>query len=826
MQDNLTKQSFNITGMTCSACSAHVEKSVRAVTGVEKVQVNLLKNSMVVEYGKGATAEDIIAAVKSGGYGASLQGKSTWAAPEPPDETFSMGQRLIYSLCFLVPLMYIAMGRMWGLPGTAVFLENNYLSAFALTQLLLALPVIFINFKFFSGGTKALFRGSPNMDTLVATGSAASLIYGIYALYCICAASARGDFSAARELSSNLYFESSAMILTLITAGKLLEAKAKKRTSDAVNALMKLSPDTAHVIRNGKELTLSAEEIILGDEVVVRTGESFPCDGVIINGEGSADESAITGESMPVNKAVGDSVTGATILTGGFVTFRAAAVGKDTMFAKIIRRVEEASATKAPVARLADKVCAIFVPAVMLIALATFIIWVLSGYPISQGLNYAISVLVISCPCALGLATPTAIMAGTGRGAQQGILFKNAEVLEALHNTQVLVTDKTGTLTTGNPTVTDILPINDGIQAQERLLEFAAAIESKSEHPLARAIMKRAEGLAFPEITQFSQIGGSGVCGILNNERLIAGNESLMAHEGIDFTPAENLSREGKTVLYFALGGKYLGAIAVSDILRPHSAETINKLAQSHIEVVMLTGDNRATAEAIAKQANIKKVISQVKPQDKENIIQDIMQEGKTVAMVGDGINDAPALARAHIGIAIGGGTDAAMDSADVILMHGDFSACTDAIDLSRAVMRNIKQNLFWAFFYNVLGIPLAAGALVPLFGIALSPMLASAAMSMSSLFVVSNALRLRYFGVNNKKREEKKMTKTLKITGMMCAHCTGRVEKALNELEGVSAVVTLDDGGKAVVTLSKDVSTDLLVKTVSDAGYEVTSVE
>lgn len=819
---NIIKQTFNVTGMTCSACSAHVEKSVGALEGIKSCQVNLFENNMQVEYEDSISAEDIINAVKSGGYGASLPGEAETAQS---DEAADMKKRLIMSICFLLPLMYISMGGMCGLPGTGIFHRDEFLGVYALTQLLLTLPVIFINFKFFSGGFKALVKGAPNMDTLVATGSAASLIYGTYALYCISVLSARGDFEGAHSFAKNLYFESAAMIPTLITLGKFLEAKAKKRTSDAVNALMKLAPDTARVMHDGKEKVVPTSSLAVGDKIIVRTGESIPCDGIIISGNGTADESAITGESLPVNKFEGERVTGATILTSGYVIFKAELVGNDTMFAKIIKRVREASATKAPIARLADKVCAVFVPVVMSISAVTFVVWLLLEAPVDTALKYAVSVLVISCPCALGLATPTAIMAGTGRGAASGILFKNAEVLETLHSVNVVVTDKTGTLTTGKPVVTDVSAEN-----KESLLTIAAALESKSEHPLARAITEYVGNTALLPVEDFEQIKGGGIKGKVDGREIIAGNAKLLKQQNIAFESIDELSEQGKTVIYFACDGKYIGAIALSDVLRENSRETVERLQKDGIEVVMLTGDNEATAKTIAKNAGIEKVIAEVKPQDKEETVSKLMNEGKSVAMVGDGINDAPALNSANVGIAIGGGTDAALESADVILMHGDFSDCFNAISLSKAVMRNIKQNLFWAFFYNVLGIPLAAGIFAPFFGWSLNPMIASFSMSCSSLFVVTNALRLRYFKLNKpnnkKKTEEFKMTKTLKIKGMMCSHCTGRVETALNAIDGVSATVNLDEGGKAVVTLSKEVADEVLVSTVTQAGYEVVSVE
>ncbi len=825
MSENYSHDIFTVTGMTCSACSAHVEKSVGSLSGVKEVQVNLLAGSMAVTYDETVTAVDIISAVKSGGYGAFLKGEKP-TSEKTDDQVENMKKRLIYSLIFLIPLMYISMGHMIGAPLTHIFSENKYLSAFALTQFILTVPVLFINRKFFIVGGKALINKSPNMDTLVGVGSASSMAYGIYAMYAIMAASGSGNFDKAHSLSMNLYFESAAMILTLITAGKYMEARAKKHTSDAVKALSKLAPDTARIIRDGKETAIPAEEIVPGDRVIVRTGESFPCDGKVVKGSGAADESALTGESIPVLKEEGASVTGATILRSGYIEFTADAVGKDTLFAKIIKRVEEASGAKAPVARLADKVCAVFVPAVMTLSLITFILWMLISRDTGEALNFAVCVLVISCPCALGLATPTAIMAGTGRGAQLGILFKNAEVLETLHRAKVVVTDKTGTITQGRPTVTDIIPAPG--YAEETLLTLAAAVETKSEHPLALAVVEKASGLSLPVAGNFVQHPGGGVCADVEGKKVLAGNKDFLKTQGIMTPSFDNLQQEGKTLLFFAYGGEFIGAMAVRDDLKEGTKEAVLRLKKRGLEIVMLTGDNQTTALAVAKEAGIEKVIAQVHPEDKEESVRKIMESGKVTAMIGDGVNDAPALTRADVGIAVGGGTEAAMASADVVLMSGNFAHSVDAIDLSHAVMRNIKQNLFWAFFYNVLGIPLAAGVLYPAFGIRLTPMFASFSMSLSSLFVVTNALRLRYFGktkINNRK-EEKIMTKTILIKGMMCTHCTGRVEGALNALEGASAVVNLDEGGKAVVTLTKDISDDILAKTVTDAGYEVVSIK
>ena len=811
------KEQFDISGMSCAACSAHVEKSVKSLSGVCDVKVSLLENSMSVERDETVSASDIIKAVESGGYGARLHGE-TEKPREGEDEALTVKKRLILSVIFLVPLMYISMGHMISAPFTAFFMKNEYLSVYALTQFILTAFIVFINFKFYKSGFKAVFHRAPNMDTLVTFGSAAALFYGIYALYRICIFSGTGDFVNAKKYAMNLYFESAAMILTLITVGKYLEARAKKHTSDAVSALVNLAPVTARVIRDGKEITVKAEELAVGDEVAVKTGESFPCDGTVTSGGGLADESAITGESIPVTKEEGSKVTGATILKSGYVVFRAEAVGKNTLFSKIIELVRSASTDKAPVARIADKVCGVFVPCVILVSVLTLVIWLLLSGDFSQALNFAVSVLVISCPCALGLATPTAIMAGTGRAAQMGILFKNARSLEALSEIKSLVTDKTGTLTLGKPTVTDIIPCGD--VSENTLLTLAASLESKSEHPLSSAITEKAPDIPLKEITDFSQTAGGGISGKADGKEILAGNAALLKSRNIVFDESQQLYKEGKTVLYFAYDGKYIGAVAVSDVLRENVKGAVSELKKENIDITMLTGDNSLTAAAIAGKAGIPNVIAEVKPDEKEAVIRSIMKEGRVTAMIGDGINDAPALARADIGIAVGGSTDAAIDSADVILIKGDFSGVVKAFFLSRAVMRNIKQNLFWAFFYNVLGIPLAAGLLFPRFGIRLNPMIGSFAMSLTSLFVVTNALRLRYFGknkdINNNKESEIKMTKTIKIKGMMCTHCTGRVSEALNALSGVTAEVSLDG----------NVPDSVLKETVEKAGYEVTFIE
>ncbi len=818
------RDEFNVTGMTCTVCSAHVEKSVSALVGVKKVNVNLLSGEMSVEYSSEVTADDIISAVVSAGYGASLKGDNITPASPVNNEIKTLKNRIIYSLVFLLPLMYIAMGRMWNFPGTEIFKNPQFYASFILTQLLLTLPVIFINRTFFKKGVLSLIHKSPTMDTLVSVGSGAALIYGIYSLYNVCYVTALGDFSKAFEISSNLYFESAAMILTLITVGKYLESKAKARTTDAVNSLLKLIPDTARVLRGGKELILKNSELLPGDEIIVKTGENIPCDGIILEGGGSVDESTLSGESIPLYKTTGDKITGATLLKSGYIRFKAEAVGTDTVFSKIIQLVQNAASDKAPIARVADKVCKVFVPAVMLISLITFIVWMLYSKNIEVALNYAISVLVISCPCALGLATPTAIMAGTGRGAKMGLLFKNAGVLETLHKVNILVTDKTGTLTRGEAGVTDILPADD--ITSDALISLAVSIEQKSEHPLSVAILKEAKNAEIYPLSEFTQISGKGLKGVYEGKVILAGNESFMEENGISYIPYDNLKKEGKTVLYFSFDGEYMGAIAISDIVREESERTVNALEKMGIKVIMLTGDNDITARSVAEKTGIKTVISQVAPHNKQEIISNFKNEGNIVAMVGDGVNDAPALTSADIGIAIGGATDVAINSSDVILMHGKFSGCLDAISLSRAVIKNIKQNLFWAFFYNTLGIPLAAGIFVPLWNVGLNPMIGSLAMSLSSLFVVTNALKLRYFKSKKFTQEVNKMTKTLKIKGMMCTHCTGRTQEALNTIDGVSAVVDLTDGGTAFLTLGKDIPDEILIKTVEDAGYTVTSIE
>ncbi len=808
---------FNITGMTCSACSSHVDKCVRALDGVDDVNVNLLKNSMTVEFDENTITEnDIIKAVQNGGYGASVFGKKE-DIPKT-DDTISEKKRLIISIAFLIVLMYISMGHMWHFPFLGFFDDVQNAGIFALTQLLLTIPVMIVNKKFFINGFKSLLHGSPNMDTLVAIGSLASFVYGVVTLYQIVYALGHHNLEIAHTHMMNLYFEGAAMILTLITLGKFLESRAKGKTTDAIEKLMDLAPKTATVIREGKEITIGTDEIIKGDIVVVKSGHTIPVDGIIVEGGGAIDESAITGESISAEKTVGESVVGATILQSGYIKLRVEKTGEDTTLAQIIKLVEEASSSKAPIARLADKVSAVFVPVVISISLITLIVWLIAGYGISHALSMAISVLVISCPCALGLATPTAIMVGTGSGARAGILIKNAEALETTHKISTVVFDKTGTITEGKPAVTDIIP--QGI-TEDELLTIAASLESKSSHPLSLAICKKAEGLDLLEVTDFEQIEGQGIIGKINNSKIYAGNYKMMRENNISVQEDKTLAVNGKTALYFARDNEFIGIIAIRDTIKPSSKTAVRELKKMAIKVIMLTGDNYTTAMAIGNEVEICNVISEVLPQDKEAEIRKLQQHGM-VAMVGDGINDAPSLARADVGIAIGNGTDIAIDSADIVLMNNDPVSVVNAIKLSSAVIRNIKQNLFWAFFYNVLGIPVAAGVLYVSLGLKLNPMIAAAAMSASSVFVVSNALRLRLFNskTTTKKEEEKKMI--IKIKGMMCSHCTGRVEAALNAIDGVSAKVSLDNGGEAVVEMSENITREDIVKVITDAGYEV----
>lgn len=825
-------EKFNVTGMTCSACSAHVEKSVKKLNGVKSVNVNLLQNNMHVDFDETAVSvDDIINAVVSGGYGASVAGKEQEKKDNKIDNEISnMKFRLIVSLVCLVPLMYISMGHMWGWPFLNVFHGAENGITFALTQMLLMLPIMYVNRKYYITGFKTLFHGAPNMDSLIAIGSGAAFTYGIIAIYCIGYGLGHGDKEFAHSYMMNLYFESAAMILALITLGKFLESRAKGKTSQAIEKLIDLSPKTAVVIRDGKEVTVGVDDVQIGEIVAVKAGQSVPLDGVIVEGNGAIDESAITGESIAVEKNVGDKVIGATINKSGYFKFKVEKVGEDTALSQIIHLVEEASASKAPIAKLADKVSGIFVPVVISIAVITIIVWLLLGKGVSFALSMGISVLVISCPCALGLATPTAIMVGTGKGAQYGILTKSAESLETAHQVDTVVLDKTGTITEGKPSVTDIAPV--GISDKE-LLQIAASIEYLSEHPLAKAIVEKADGLEFSDVADFEQIVGQGVKGNVDGKKVLAGNYKMMRENNIEVSEDEIFANDGKTSLYFAVDNKFVGIIAVADTIKETSRQAIEDMRNMGLDVIMLTGDNAVTANAIKNKLPLSSAVAEVLPSDKEEVVRKLQQSGHKVAMVGDGINDAPALTRADVGIAIGAGTDIAIESADIVLMKSNLQDVVTSIELSHSVIKNIKENLFWAFFYNALGIPIAAGVLYGIAGLKLNPMIAALAMSFSSVFVVSNALRLRFFKpkCNNIKtvkneKENITMTKTIKINGMMCSHCTGRVGEVLNAIDGVSAEVSLDNGGQAVVTLAKDVSDDVLKKAVVDAGCEVVGIE
>ena len=870
------QEKYDITGMSCAACSSRVEKAVSALPGMEQCSVNLLKNSMVVNYDDHTlSGAQIVQAVEKAGYGAALQtkeGQRTAAKQQnspvnaAKKEYESMKRRVIWSFVFTVPLFYISMGHMMGWPLPGIFLGTENSMIYALTLFLLLLPVAFINSKYYRNGFKTLIHGAPNMDSLIALGSGASLVYGIYALYKIAYGFGHGDLAMVSQFSHDLYFEGAGTILTLITLGKFFEARAKGRTSDAINKLLNLAPKTATVVRDGVESVVPVEELEMGDILIVKAGEAVPVDGVLLEGNGSVDESAITGESIPVDKEAGDRVIGATVNKSGYFKMRATKVGDDTALAQIIRLVDEATSSKAPIAKLADRVAGVFVPVVITIAVISAIVWLFMGATFEFALTIAVSVLVVSCPCALGLATPTAIMVGTGRGASNGILIKSAEALETVHSIQTVVMDKTGTITQGQPMVTDIA-CPEGVD-QTEFLQIAASLEKLSEHPLAHAIVTEAERrrMSYLPVRNFEQIPGQGIRGEIDGAECLAGNQKMMQafsvyNEDMDRLQ-DQLASEGKTPLFFARNRVLMGMIAVADVVKPTSREAIQELKQMGIEVVMLTGDHAKTAEAIRRQVGVDRVIAEVLPQDKEREIRRIQEGGRKVAMVGDGINDAPALARADVGIAIGAGTDVAMESADIVLMKNDLLDVAGAIELSKATIRNIKENLFWAFFYNAICIPVEAGCFYTAFDLKMNPMVGALAMSFSSVFVVSNALRLRFFKPKHgtaavsapaaavtepvvhttaasspsEEREEQPfntnkdhggmmMKKELTVEGMMCQNCVKHVTKALEGIEGATDVkVTLEDK-KAVVCVPETVTDEMLKAAVVDAGYEVTNI-
>ncbi len=857
-------EQYLVSGMSCAACSARVEKAVRKVEGVTECSVSLLTNSMGVE--GTASPEAIIKAVEDAGYGASLKGRrdvsgesaapaaSVSAAPDYDDalvdrETPKMKRRLIASLCLLLPLMYVSMGHMmWGWP-LPRFFDGNHV-AVGLLQLLLTAAVMIINQKFFVNGVKGALHGAPNMDTLVALGAGASFGYSVYALFAMTGAQASGDHASVMSYMHEFYFESAAMILTLITVGKMLEARSKGKTTDALKGLMKLAPKTAMVLRDGAEVEVGIAQVRIGDRFVVRPGENIPVDGVVLEGSSAVNESALTGESIPVDKVAGDSVSAATVNQSGFLTCEATRVGEDTTLAQIIRMVSDAAATKAPIAKIADRVSGVFVPAVIAIAAVTIVAWLITGQSVGFALARGISVLVISCPCALGLATPVAIMVGNGMGAKHGILFKTAVSLEETGKVEIVALDKTGTITSGEPRVTDVCPVENisagsadmggEASAEARLLGAAFALERRSEHPLAKAVIALAQERALPvrETDDFRALPGNGLSGTCEGHSLAGGNLAFIRSmaeipEAME-EKAAALASEGKTPLFFSEDGKLLGIIAVADVVKEDSPQAVKELQNMGIRVVMLTGDNERTAKAIGAVSGVDEVIAGVLPDGKESVIRRLQKQGKT-AMVGDGINDAPALTRADIGIAIGAGTDVAIDAADVVLMKSTLPDVAAAIRLSRATLRNIHENLFWAFFYNVIGIPLAAGVWYPLFGWKLNPMFGAAAMSLSSFCVVTNALRLNLFSmydtsrdrkiIKKNRKEQKEMEKTMEIKGMMCGHCEARVKKALEALPEVTEAIVSHENGTAVVKLSAAVADDVLKKAVTDQDYEVTAI-
>lgn len=861
-------EKYDVTGMTCAACQANVTKCVQKLPGVTDVSVSLLANQMTVSYDDAKVDPDaIVQAVEKIGYGAapvdsSETGKkedtfrSQWESRKEKglQESKNMKHRLIWSICLLIPLMYVAMGHMMGLPVPWFFMGPEFALISALTQLLLTIPVLVLNRQFFIKGFRSLLHKAPNMDTLVAIGSGASFFYGLVSIYGMAYAMGVGDMAVVMEYSHALYFESAAMILTLVTVGKYLEAKSKSKTSAALEKLMDLAPKTACVIRQGNEIVIPANQVVAGDVIVIRPGDGIPVDGVVIEGSGYVDQAAITGESIPVEKKPGDSVISATINKNGSFQFRASRVGEETTLSQIIRLVDEAGNTKAPIARLADKVSGIFVPVVMGIAVITALVWIFSGFTLDFALSNAIAVLVISCPCALGLATPVAIMVGTGKAAEMGILIKSAESLENLHNVSTIVLDKTGTITAGEPHVTDVW-LHEGVDKRQ-FLALAAGAEQGSEHPLAGAVVAyvKEQGIVLPETESFYAEAGKGIKAVISGQNILAGSlrffkdEGVLGEEDLAESMAEKYASQGKTPLLFAIEGKLAGIIAVADTIKPTSKEAIERFRKMGLQVVMLTGDNAVTAQAIGNELGITNTISGVLPTEKESHVRKLQEEGKKVVMVGDGINDAPALTRADIGVAIGAGTDIAIESADVVLLKDSLLDVAEAIELSKAVVRNIRMNLFWAFFYNILGIPVAAGVLYPAFGLRLSPMIGSAAMSLSSVCVVTNALRLRFFKTKASKtsneqlqtvvkediqkentierKEEQTMTKTMYVDGMMCAHCKMHVEKALLGVAGVTAAEVNLEKKSASITTNENVSDEVIMNAVKEAGYTPISME
>ena len=848
----MKKVKFDIQGMTCSSCSSHVEKAVGKLEGIQNVNVNLLSNNMIVNYDETILDnEKIIQAVVNAGYGATCEQPKRTKQKEKKqnvqtENIKSMKKRLIISICFLIPLMYIAMYHMlqewFGLP-VPQMITNAFHGAenainFGLTQFLLLLPILYVNRNYFMVGFKRLFKGTPNMDSLIAIGSGAATVYGIFALYMIGFGLGHNQMELVERYTRDIYFESAGTILTLITLGKYLETKSKGRTSDAIRKLMDLAPKTAIVIREGKEIELGLEEIVVGDIIVIRPGGSIPVDGVVIEGTSSVDQSSITGESIPVQKAQGDNVVSGTINKNGYFKMKATKVGDNTTLSQIIKLVEEASNSKAPIAKIADKVSAIFVPTVIVIAILTVMIWLMVGQSFEFALTMGIAVLVISCPCALGLATPVAIMVGTGKGAENGILIKSAESLELLHLVDTVVLDKTGTITEGKPKVTNIVTDT----GEQELLKIAGSLEKNSEHPLAEAILQRAKEQAIEvlEVKEFVAVSGRGVKGDIEGTKYLGGNLAFMKENHIDMNQvtlqSDALLKQGKTVLYFANENEVIGMIAVADTIKSTSYQAIQELKEKKLEVVMLTGDNKIVAETIGKELGIDKVVSEVLPQDKEKEVAKLQKQEKKVAFVGDGINDSPALVKADVGIAIGSGTDIAIESADIVLMKDHLLDSVTAIALSRAVIKNIKMNLFWAFFYNTIGIPIACGIFYPIFGWKLNPIIGAVAMSLSSVCVVTNALRLRKFKLNHKKNKndekDKKeedsmneMVKTIYIEGMQCNHCKMTVEKALGELEEVTKVeVSLEDQ-KAVIELQKEIEDGKIKEAIANAGFEVTGI-